>query len=62
MAPGKQWVTTLKKWMRLVIESPIIKVVGGKRGRRDARCGVSGLDEVEEAVSEGDCGRGDGVD
>lgn len=32
-APGKQCMATLKKLMFLIMESPTIRVVGGKRGR-----------------------------
>lgn len=33
LAPGKQRVTALKKPMFLTMESPMIKVIGGKSGR-----------------------------
>jgi len=35
VAPGRQCVAALKKWMSLVIESPTINVVGEKRGQGD---------------------------
>lgn len=43
VAPRKQCVTALKKRMFLVMESPTIRVVGGKRGRGDADSGLTGL-------------------
>lgn len=51
-APGKHRVTALKKRMFLIMESPTIKVVGGKSGRgvRPARGGE---------VDRGDFSRGD---
>lgn len=60
VAPGKQCVIALKKRIFLVIESPIISVVGGKRGR--SKCG----DELpgsadEDGDFEGDFDRDGGA-
>ena len=44
VAPGKQCVTALMKRMFLMMESPIIRVVGGISGRR----GVPGLGDLGE--------------
>lgn len=46
VAPGRQRVIALKKRMFLVIDSPMINVVGGKRGERDVTCGQPGQDSV----------------
>lgn len=58
-APGKHRVTALKKRMFFTMESPTIKVVGGKRGRGDCVTGegqddggelsLSGEDSVDRA-------------
>lgn len=45
VAPGKQRLTALKKLMFLVMESLIIRIVRGNRGRGDVVCGLSGLDD-----------------
>ncbi len=53
VAPGKQCVMVLKKRTCLVIESPIIKVDRGKRGRGGALRVNSGLDGEGVAVGGG---------
>ena len=42
VAPGKRCVTALKKRMCRVIESPVIKVVGGKGGEEVLNVGSHG--------------------
>ena len=56
VAPGKQRVIALKKQMFLVMESPIIRVVGGKSGRGET--GEESPRSAEEG-NEGDSGSGD---
>lgn len=56
VAPGKQCVIALKKRIFLVIESPIISVVGGKRGRGECGDGLPWSAD-EDGDFEGDFGR-----
>ncbi len=44
VAPGKWCVMAFKKRMPLVMESPMIRVVGAKRGRGDDVCELPGQD------------------
>lgn len=60
VAPGKQRVIELKKRMFLVIESPIIRVVGWKSGRGET--GDEFLRLADEGDDfDGDFSRGDGA-
>lgn len=53
-APGKHRVTALKKRMFFTMESPTIKVVGGKRGRGDCVTGEGQDDGGELSLSRED--------
>ena len=55
VAPGKQRVIALKKWMSLVIESPMINVVGGMRGRGSEVCKLPGLGSGRSVCDEDSC-------